>query len=167
MKKAAKVCIIAASTLAVGVVAWSTGPFTLSQMAAMVKKKTEVAEEGRRAGIIRDRAVLAAQAVAMLEGPGRSLAPQFKPLQKPKGSAAFLATEARFANATEKPASTPEADIVNSSPPPAPRVTPSVVLPAPTSNVPKPTRKLRGVETDHERHLDSVMRDALHPIPEN
>jgi hypothetical protein len=162
MKAAPTFCIIAGSTLAVCVLAWSAVPCTFSQMVAMVKKKNEGTEQSRQAEIIRNCAVLAAQAVAMQEGPGRSLVPQFKPLQKPKGSAAFLATEARFANATEKPASTPDGDVVDRSPPPAPPITRSVEVPAPTDNVPKPTRQLRG-----ERHLDSVTRDTVHPIPEN
>ena len=162
MTSATKSCLIAGSTLAVCVLAWSTVPITFSQMVAMVKKKTGSAEQSRRAEIIRNCALLAAQAAAMQEGPGRSLTPHFKPLQKPKGSAAFLATEARFANATEKPASTPGGAVVDIIPPPAPPITRSVEGPAPTENVPKPTQNLRG-----EPHLDSAMRDTVYPVPGN
>lgn len=161
MRAVPKFCIIAVSILAVCALAWSAVPFTFSQMIAMVKEKTQGAEPSRRAEIVRNCALLAAQGVAMQEGPGYSLVPQYKPLQKPKGSAAFLATEARFANATEKPASAPGGAVVDSSPP-APPISRSVEVPASTDNGPKPTQKLRG-----EPHLDSAMRDTVHPIPEN
>jgi hypothetical protein len=160
MKAAPTFCIIAGSTLTVCVLAWSAVPFTFSQLVAMAKKKNDGAEQSRRAEIVRNCAARAAQAVAMQEGPGGSLGPQFKPIQKPKGSAAFLATEARFANATEKPASPPGGAVVDSSSAPAPSTARSVEVTVPTDNVPKPTQKLPG-----ERRLDSVMRDTVYPIP--
>jgi hypothetical protein len=129
MKSVLKVCLIGGITLALGVLYWI-------QMETKTKKKTE---EIRRVAIARNRALLAAQAGAMHDGPGRSLtgAESTKPTPTwTKASAAFLATEARFASTPETPPP-PSNDVVNYASEWSPTKQNNVVEPAPTPTVPK------------------------------
>jgi Flp pilus assembly protein TadB len=100
MKRALKIGLLTGVILALSALYWV-------QKAAEAKKKSD---QIRRAAIAQNRALIAAQAAAMRDGPGRSLTGSDSTRSIPgwtKASSAFLATEARFANvpATPPPAS--------------------------------------------------------------